>query len=60
VRTCSAEQLRTGLGLTSKEAEGIVAYREKNRDFKSVDDVKKVPEVNTAKVDAKKNLVVFH
>jgi competence protein ComEA len=48
-----------GLGLTSKEAEGIVAYREKNRDFRSVDDVKKVPEVNTAKVDAKKNLVVF-
>jgi competence protein ComEA len=59
VNKATAEQLRTGLGLTEKEAEAIVAYREKNGNFKSLDDLKKVSEVDAAKLDAKKNLVVF-
>jgi competence protein ComEA len=59
VNKATADQLRTGLGLTSKEAEGIVAYREKNGDFNSLDDLKRVPEVDAARLDAKKNLVVF-
>jgi DNA uptake protein ComE-like DNA-binding protein len=50
---------KKALSLTSKEAEGIVAYRVKNGDLKSLGDLKQVPEVDAAKLNAKKNLVVF-
>ncbi len=59
VNKATADQLRTGLGLTQKDAEGIVAYRHDNGDFKSLDDLKKVPGVDAAKLEAKKNLLVF-
>ena len=59
INKATADQLQTGLGLTPKEAEGIVAYRQKNGDFKSIDDLKKIPEVDSAKLEAKKNLVTF-
>jgi competence protein ComEA len=59
VNKATADQLRNGLGLAPKEAEEIVAYRQKNGDFKTLDDLKKVPEVDPAKLDAKKSLVIF-
>jgi competence protein ComEA len=59
VNKATADQLRTGLGLSSKEAEGIVGYRQKNGDFKSLEELKKVPELDPAKLDAKKSLVIF-
>ena len=59
VNKAPAEALATALGLTSKEAESIVAYRQKNGDFKVLEDLKKVPELDYAKVEAKKERLQF-
>ena len=37
----------------------MVDYRAKNGDFKSIDDLKKVPNVDTKKFDAKKDDLLF-
>lgn len=52
-------QLSTDLGLTDDEAKAVVTYREKNGDFKSLDDLKKVPNVDAKKFDAKKDDLLF-
>lgn len=59
VNKASAAELKTGLALSEKEAEGIVTYRNKNGDFKSLDDLKKVPQLDTKKIDAKKGHLIF-
>lgn len=48
----TASQLTSDLGLTDDEARAVVAYRDKNGDFKSIDDLKKVPNVDAAKITA--------
>ena len=58
VNKATAKELETALEISSAEAEAVVAYRTKNGDFKTLNDLKKVPEV-AAKVDAKKTRVVF-
>jgi competence protein ComEA len=55
----TAAQLTTDLGLTDDESKAVVAYREKNGDFKSIDDLKKVPNVDGKKFDAKKDDLLF-
>ncbi len=55
----TAAQLTTDLGLTDAEATAVVDYRTKNGDFKSIDDLKKVPSVDGAKFDAKKDDLEF-
>ncbi len=52
-------QLSTDLGLTDDEAKAVVDYRTKNGDFKSIDDLKKVPNVDAKKFDAKKDDLLF-
>ena len=52
-------QLSTDLGLTDDEAKAVVDYRGKNGDFKSIDDLKKVPNVDGKKFDAKKDDLLF-
>jgi competence protein ComEA len=48
----TAAQLSTDLGLTDDEAKAVVSYRDKNGDFKSLDDLKKVANVDAKKLDA--------
>jgi len=55
----TAKELETQLGLTSKQAEGIVAYREKSGPFKTIDDVKKVPEIEAKEIDVRRNRMAF-
>lgn len=55
----TAAQLSADLGLTADEAGAVVSYRDKNGDFKSIDDLKKVPNVSAAKFDAKKDDLIF-
>ena len=55
----TADQLSTDLGLTADEAKSVVDYRTKNGDFKTLDDLKKVPNVDATKFDAKKDDLVF-
>jgi competence protein ComEA len=59
VNQATAEQLQSGLGLSAIEAEAVIEYRKKNGDFKSLDDLKKVPDVDPKKLDAKKDHLVF-
>jgi competence protein ComEA len=59
VNQATAEQLESGLGLTTSEAEAVIEYRKKNGDFKSIDDLKKVPDVDAKKLDAKKDSLAF-
>jgi competence protein ComEA len=59
VNQATAAQLESGLGLSTTEAEAVVDYRKKNGDFKSLDDLKKVPNVDAKKLDAKKDLLAF-
>ena len=49
----TAAQLTTDLGLTADESAAVVSYREKNGSFKTIDDLKKVPNVDAKKIDAK-------
>jgi competence protein ComEA len=59
VNQATAAQLENGLGLSTTEAEAIIDYRKKNGDFKSLDDLKKVPNVDAKKLDAKKDSLAF-
>lgn len=55
----TASELESQLGFTAKQAESIVAYREKNGAFKTSDDVKHVPDLNANDVDARRNRMTF-
>ncbi len=59
VNQATSAQLVSGLGLTSVEADAVIAYRKKNGDFKTLDDLKKVPDVDAKKLDARKDQLVF-
>ncbi len=59
VNQATAAQLESGLGLSATEAEAVIEYRKKNGDFKSIDDLKKVPDVDAKKLDAKKDQLAF-
>ena len=41
--------------LRRSQAAAIIEYRTKNGNFKSIDDLKKVPGIDPAKIDAKKD-----
>ena len=59
VNKATDAQLESGLGLTAAEAAAVVDYRKKNGDFKTIDDLKKVPDVDAKKLDAKKDRLTF-
>jgi len=59
VNRATAKDLETALGLTAKESELIVQYRDAHGNFKSLDDLKKVPGVDTVKIESKKDRLEF-
>jgi competence protein ComEA len=59
VNKATDQQLANILGISSDDAKAISAYRDKMGGFKSIDDMKKVPNVDTKKIDAKKENLVF-
>jgi competence protein ComEA len=59
VNKATAKDLEAGLQLSSKEAESMVQYRDQNGNFKSVDDIQKVPGLDAKKIAAKKDLLEF-
>jgi competence protein ComEA len=59
VNKATLAQLESGLGFSSTEAAAVIQYREKNGDFKTADDLKKVPDLDAKKVDAKKARLAF-
>jgi competence protein ComEA len=59
INKAAAEELQLTLDVTREVADAVVTYRHDNGPFKSVDDVKKVPGMDAAKVDARKSRFVF-
>jgi competence protein ComEA len=59
VNKASAIELESGLSLKRSQAAAILAYRTQNGDFKSLDDLKKVPLIDAKKIDAKKDRITF-
>jgi competence protein ComEA len=59
VNTANAKDLTDGLGLSAAESDAIVAFRAKNGNFATVDDLKKVQGVDAAKIEAARNVISF-
>ena len=59
VNKAAAKDLETGLNLTAKESEAIVSYRQANGNFKTLDDLKKVPGIDAVKIESKKDRLEF-
>ena len=59
VNKARALDLETGLELTDKESEAIVQYRAAKGNFKTLDDLKKVPGLDAVKIESKKDRLEF-
>ena len=59
VNKAKAIDLESGLSLKRSEAAAIIEYRTKNGAFKSLADLKKVPGIDAAKIEAKKDRLTF-
>ena len=59
VNTATAIELESGLSLRRSQAAAVLAYRAKNGNFKSIDDLKKVPNIDVDKIEAKKDRITF-
>lgn len=59
VNKAAAIEFETRLSLKRSEAAAIIAYRTRNGPFKSIEDLKKVPGIDTAKIESKKDRLAF-
>ena len=59
VNKAQAKELQAALEISPESATAIVAYRQKNGSFKTLDDLKKVPGVDAAQLDAKRDAIDF-
>jgi competence protein ComEA len=59
INKAAAKELEGVLDVPAGVADAIVIYRQANGDFKTLDEVKKVPGLDSGKVDAQKARIVF-
>jgi competence protein ComEA len=59
VNMATDKQIAAVLDISLDDAKVIVAYRDQVKGFKSLEDMKMVPNVDTKKIDAKKDQLVF-
>lgn len=59
VNKASAEEIKTALEIALKDAQAIVAYRQQNGAFRTVEQVEKVPGVDAAKIEGEKERITF-
>jgi len=59
VNTASAVELTEALGISAKESEAIVGYREQNGRFKEWSELTKVPGVDPKQIETLKNRFAF-
>ncbi|MGA2534467.1 MAG: helix-hairpin-helix domain-containing protein [Terracidiphilus sp.] len=59
VNMATDKQLAAILDISLDDAKAIIAYRDKIKGFKSIDEMKQVPGVDAKKIDAKKDNLVF-
>jgi competence protein ComEA len=59
VNQARAIEFEAGLSLRRSQAAAIIQYRAKNGPFKSIADLEQVPGVDVAKIEAKKDRLIF-
>jgi competence protein ComEA len=59
INTAPATEIRVVLSFTNEESKAIVAYRDQHGDFKDLRDLLRVPGLDSAKVEAKKDMLAF-
>jgi competence protein ComEA len=59
VNLARAEDLETALDISEKDAAALVRYRGENGDFKALEDLKKLPFLNAARMESLKDRIVF-
>jgi competence protein ComEA len=59
VNKAKAIDFEARLSLRRSQAAAIIDYRMKHGDFNSIEDLKKVPGVDSAKIEAKKDILEF-
>ncbi|MBS1857370.1 MAG: helix-hairpin-helix domain-containing protein [Acidobacteria bacterium] len=59
VNTATQIEFESRFTLKRSEAAAIIKYREKNGPFKSIDDFKKIPGIDAARIIAKKDRITF-
>ena len=59
VNKARAIELESGLGLRRSESAAIIDYRTKHGPFKSIEELEKVPNIDAAKIEAKKDRLTF-
>src|SRR5262249_51788215 len=59
VNKAPARDLAPMLDVANEVAEAIVRTRSENGNFKTLDDLKRVPGVDAAKIDARKDRLIF-
>jgi competence protein ComEA len=59
VNKAEAAHVQLVLGVTEAVAQDVVAYRDKQGGFKTIDDLKKAPGLDAAKIDALKERLLF-
>jgi len=59
INKATSVDLQTTLLLRRSQANAIIQYRSQNGDFKSIDDLRNVPGLDFAKIEAKKARIVF-
>ena|ERR1700743_188325 len=59
VNKAPSAEIASVLEVTAPQADAIVKYRTDHGDFKTIDDLKKTPGLENAKLDSKKDRVVY-
>jgi competence protein ComEA len=59
VNSAPAIELESILALRRSQAAAMIAYREQHGPFRTLEDLKKVPNIDPAKIDAKKDRIRF-
>jgi len=59
VNAAKAIDFETRLSLRRSEAAAVIEYRTRHGNFKSIEDLKRVPGVNPAKIEAKRDSLIF-
>src|SRR6185369_1122566 len=59
INWAEAKDLESALEISPSEAEAIVRYRRERGDFKNLEDLKKVSSLDSAKIESKKDRLVF-
>jgi competence protein ComEA len=59
VNHAPSKDLAAALEISAKDADAIVRYREERGNFKTLDDLRKVPGLDMAKIEAKKERLEY-